>query len=78
SRWALVAALGVQLALAAYWAVRLLALLGEISGPDPSGALLVGVLCFAAAPAVALGLAVGRPARAWFAGDTDRGTTPHR
>jgi hypothetical protein len=36
------------------------------------------VLGFAAAPAVALGLAVGRPARAWFVGRPDGGTTPHR
>ena len=73
ARRTLVAALAVQLALAAYWAVSLLVVFD--SGP---GALLVLVLFCAAAPAVALGLAVGRAARAWFAGSPDGGTTPHR
>lgn len=72
ARWVLGAALALQLALAAYWAVRLLALAGT------APALLVGVLAFAAAPTVALGLSVGRPARAWFAAAPDGGTTPHR
>lgn len=73
SRWILVAAFALQLALGAYWAVRLL-------GAFDSGAgmLLVLVLVFAAAPAVALGLASGPASRAWFASGPDRGTTPHR
>jgi hypothetical protein len=73
ARWTLVVAPALQLALAAYWAVRLLTAFG--SG---SGVLLALVVCFAAGPAVGLGLAVGRPARAWFAGSPDGGTTPHR
>ena len=73
ARWTLVAALALQLALAAYWAVRLLGAFG--SRP---GVLLVLVVFFAAGPAVALGLAVGRPARAWFAGGPAGATTPHR
>ena len=73
ARRTLVAALAVQLALAAYWAVRLLVVFD--SGP---AALLVLVLFCAAAPAVALGLAVGRASRAWFAGSPAGGTTPHR
>jgi hypothetical protein len=71
ARWTLVAGLALQLALAAYWAVRLLTVLG-------AGVFPVLVLCFAAAPAVALGLAFSGPARAWFAGSPDGGTTPHR
>jgi hypothetical protein len=54
ARWTLVAAFALQLALAAYWAVRLLTVLG-------AGVFPVLVLFLAAAPAVALGLAVGRP-----------------
>ncbi len=72
-RWTLGAAFALQLALAAYWAVRLLGAFGSASG-----VLLFLVVCFAAGPAVALGLSVGRPARAWFAGSPDGGTTPHR
>lgn len=71
ARWTLVAAFALQLALAAYWAVRLLTVLG-------AGVVPLLTVSFAAAPAVALGLAVGRPARAWFAGAPDRGSTPHR
>ena len=73
ARWTLAAAFALQLALAAYWAARLLGAFG--SG---SGLLLFLVVCFAAGPAVALGLSVGRPARAWFTSSPDGGTTPHR
>ena len=66
ARWTLAAAFALQLALAAYWAVRLLTVLG-------AGVLPVLVLFFAAAPAVALGLSVNRAARAWFTGDTRAG-----
>ena len=72
-RWALAAAFALQLALTAYWAARLLGAFG--SAP---GVLLFLVVCFAAGPAVALGLSVGRPARAGFAGRPDGRTTPHR
>ena len=71
ARWTQGAAAALQLALAAYWAARLLSVL------DRGGVLAVLVLGFAAAPAVVLGLAAGRPARAWFA-PADGGTTPHR
>ncbi|WP_139206830.1 hypothetical protein [Geodermatophilus poikilotrophus] len=73
ARWTLAAAFALQLALAAYWAARLLGAFGPASGLLP---LLV--VCFAAGPAVALGLSVGRPARAWFTSSPDGGTTPHR
>ena len=73
SRWALVGAAALQLALAAWWAVRLLT-----AFDTGTGAFLVLVLLFAAAPAAALGLAVSRSARAWSAGTPDGGTTPHR
>ncbi|NEK58532.1 hypothetical protein GCU56_11695 [Geodermatophilus sabuli] len=73
ARGTLLGALGVQLALAAYWGVRLSALLEGAVGPDPSAALLFGVFCFAVAPAVALGLLVSRPVREWFAGERATG-----
>ena len=73
ARWALGAACALQLALAGYWMARLLGAFGSASGLLP-----FVVLCAAAAPAVALGLSVGRPARAWFGGDPARGTSPHR
>jgi hypothetical protein len=72
ARWTLVAASALQLALAAYWAARLLPVLDR-----GAGVLVALVVAFAAAPAAALGLSVGRPARAWFA-TADGGTTPHR
>jgi hypothetical protein len=68
SRWTLLAALAVQLVLALYWAVRLLVLVDDALGADPAAVLLFGAFCFAVAPAVALGLLAGRPARAWFRG----------
>jgi hypothetical protein len=67
ARWTLVAALGLQIALAAYWWARLDGLSAAAVGPDPSAVVLFGVLCFAAAPAVGLGLVSSRPAREWFA-----------
>ncbi|WP_448608010.1 hypothetical protein [Geodermatophilus sp. URMC 60] len=73
ARWTLGVASALQLALAAYWAARLLG-----AFDSTSGLLLFLVLCFAAAPAAALGLSSGRPARAWFGGDPAWGTSPHR
>ena len=73
ARWTLVAALALQLALAAYWSVRLLT-----AFDSATGVLLLLVVCFAAGPAVALGLSSGRPARAWFGSSPDGGATPHR
>jgi uncharacterized membrane protein len=63
----LLAALGLQLALAVYWAVRLGTVLGDVPGPDPSSAFLTMSLFFAAPPAVALGLVLLGPGRRWFA-----------
>ena len=60
------AALAVQLLLALYWSVRVVALLSDLPGPDPTGVFLAGTFAFAAAPAVALGLLLSRPARRWF------------
>ncbi|MBM7804741.1 hypothetical protein JOD57_000578 [Geodermatophilus bullaregiensis] len=68
----LVAAVAAQLALALYWLVRLSALggfLDDTTGSDPSGVLVVGVLFFAAAPAVGLGLLLVGAVRRWAAGD---------
>jgi hypothetical protein len=78
ARWTLVAALGLQVALAVYWAVRLFDLLGRVPGADPSAVLLFGVFCFAAAPAVGLGLLVGRAAREWFTVDRQGEPAPSR
>ncbi|SFL18204.1 hypothetical protein [Geodermatophilus ruber] len=78
ARRTLLAALGAQVALALYWAVRLLALAEGAVGSNPSAVLLFAVFCFAAAPAVGLGLLVGRPAREWFGGTPGEGTTQHR
>ncbi len=66
----LVVACGLQLALALYWAVRLSTLdgfTGELAGPG--AALVAGVLFYAAAPAVALGLLLTGAVRRWAAGD---------
>ena len=64
---ALLAALGVQVALALYWAIRIVALLGDVQGPDDAVPVLVFVaLVFAAGPAVGLALLVSRASREWF------------
>ncbi|MCV2491696.1 hypothetical protein OF117_20320 [Geodermatophilus sp. YIM 151500] len=61
---ALVAGLGGQVALALYWAVRLVGLAGDGLG----GLLLVGAGLFAAAPLVALGLLASGEVRRWSRG----------
>ncbi|MGY1779464.1 hypothetical protein [Geodermatophilus sp. SYSU D01036] len=58
---------GVQLALAVYWLVRLTSL-ADLAGSDPTGVLVVGVLLYAAAPAVGLGLLLAGAVRRWVAG----------
>ncbi|MGY1830308.1 hypothetical protein ACI8AA_07745 [Geodermatophilus sp. SYSU D01180] len=58
---------GVQLALAVYWLVRLTSL-ADLAGFDPTGVLVVGVLFYAAAPAVGLGLLLAGAVRRWAAG----------
>jgi EamA domain-containing membrane protein RarD len=72
SSWlTLVAGLAVQLALALYWLVRLLTLGGLVDdavGSDPAGVLVVGVLFFAAAPAVGVGLLSVGAVRRWATG----------
>jgi hypothetical protein len=67
-RWGLIAALAVQLLLAAYWVVRLAGLWADVSGPDPVGAFATGALFFVAAPAVGIGLLLTGQARRWFDG----------
>ncbi|MGY1743677.1 MULTISPECIES: hypothetical protein [unclassified Blastococcus] len=64
----LLAALGVQVLLALYWAVRIVGVLEEIPGPDDGavGVLVFGALVFAAGPAVGIGLSLARAAREWF------------
>jgi hypothetical protein len=61
----LVAALALQVVLALYWAVRLLA---EVGGADANGAILSLTLLFAAAPLVGLGMLLVGPGKRWFGG----------
>ncbi|MGY1731263.1 hypothetical protein ACI798_07065 [Geodermatophilus sp. SYSU D01045] len=63
----LLAGFGVQLALAVYWLVRLTSL-ADLAGFEPTGVLVVGVLFYAAAPAVGLGLLLAGAVRRWAAG----------
>jgi hypothetical protein len=60
------AAHGGQILLAVYWTIRLLAVLRDIPGPDPSGAFVSFALLFAAGPAVGLGLVLLGAGRRWF------------
>jgi hypothetical protein len=62
----LLGALGAQLVLALYWAVRLATLAGDLPGADPSAIFAWFGLLFAAMPVVALGLALVGPGRRWF------------
>jgi len=66
-----VAAHGVQIVLAVYWAVRLVTLVNEAPGADSTGALAAVAMLFAAAPVVGLGLVLGGSGRRWF-------ESPHR
>jgi hypothetical protein len=59
-------ALGVQIALAVYWAVRLSFLAGDLPGADPSAIFAWFALLFAAMPVVALGLVLVGAGRRWF------------
>jgi hypothetical protein len=61
----LAVALGFQVVLAGYWAVRLLA---EMGGFDTEGAVLAFALFFAAGPLVGLGMLLVGPGRRWFGG----------
>jgi hypothetical protein len=62
----MVAAHGVQLALALYWAVRLSALADQTPGPGGGGVVASVSLIFAAGPLTALGLLFIGAARRWF------------
>jgi hypothetical protein len=62
----LVAGLAVQVLLSSYWAVRIVAVFGDIPGPDPTGTVRAFAAAFAAGPLVGLGLLAFGPARAWF------------
>jgi hypothetical protein len=64
----MVGALAVQLVLAAYWAVRLVTLMDDMPGPEPSGALGAVTIFFAVAPVVGLGMVLVGPGRRWFEG----------
>jgi hypothetical protein len=67
---ALAAALGVQVVLALYWAIRIVGVLDDVPGPDDAaGVLVFGAVCFGSGPAVALCLLLTRPARDWFGAD---------
>jgi hypothetical protein len=67
--WLLVlAAHGIQVLLAVYWAVRLVSLMNDFPGGGPGGGFAVFTLVFAASPLVGLGMVVVGPGRRWFDG----------
>jgi hypothetical protein len=67
--WLLVlAAHGVQIALAGYWAIRLVSLMEGFPGGGPGGGVAAFTLVFAASPLVGLGMVVAGPGRRWFDG----------
>jgi hypothetical protein len=59
----LVAALAVQLVLAAYWTVRLMS---ELDGVDTGRTIISFAMFFAAGPLVGLGMLLVGPGRRWF------------
>ena len=61
----LVAALAVQLVLAAYWTVRLMS---ELDGVGTGRTIISFALFFAAGPLVGLGMLLVGPGRRWFGG----------
>jgi hypothetical protein len=64
----LVTAHGIQVVLAGYWTVRLLAVLGDVPGPGAEEGFASVTLLFAAAPLAGLGLVLLGPGRRWFGG----------
>jgi magnesium-transporting ATPase (P-type) len=70
----LLVAFAVQLALALYWVLRLATLDGSTDDVlRPAAVLVVGVLFFAAAPAVGLGLLLTGTVRRWATGEEPAG-----
>jgi hypothetical protein len=67
-RLALIAAHAVQILLALYWTVRLLALVDDLPGTGPGGSLIAFTAFFAAGPTVGVGLLLTGTARGWFDG----------
>jgi hypothetical protein len=63
-----VAAHGIQIVLAVYWAVRLVSLMNDFPGGGPGGGFAAFALVFAASPLVGLGMVVVGPGRRWFDG----------
>jgi hypothetical protein len=63
-----IAAHGVQIVLAVYWAVRLVSLMNDFPGGGPGGAFAAFTLVFAASPLVGLGMVLVGPGRRWFDG----------
>jgi hypothetical protein len=63
-----VAAHGVQIVLAIYWAIRLTTLLDELPGAGPQDAMAAFTIVFAACPLVGLGMVLFGPGRRWFDG----------
>jgi hypothetical protein len=64
----LVTAHAVQVVLAVYWTVRLLAVLGDVPGAGAEEGFASFALFFAAAPLVGLGLLLLGAGRRWFGG----------
>jgi hypothetical protein len=67
--WLLIlAAHGVQVVLAIYWAFRLVTLMDQLPGTGAPSGLAAFTLVFAAAPLVGLGMVLAGPGRRWFDG----------
>jgi hypothetical protein len=65
--WLLVVgAHAVQVALAVYWAVRLVTFVNDLPGAGTQGAPAAFTIFFAAAPVVGVGLVLAGPGRHWF------------
>jgi hypothetical protein len=65
-----VGAHGIQIVLAVYWVIRMVALGNEIPGDGPGGGFAAFALVFAACPLVGLGMVVAGPGRRWFSSPT--------
>jgi len=61
-----VGAHAVQIVLAAYWAVRLIAIMRDLPGAGGDGSLATATIVFAAGPAVGLGMLLVGGGRRWF------------
>ena len=61
-----VGAHALQIVLAVYWAVRLIAIMRDLPGAGGDGSLATATIVFAAGPAVGLGMLLVGGGRRWF------------